>query len=467
MRRRDPIDERRDERLAGSSLASLLLHLLAVAFLVSLAASSSQESANETTLGGEMVTISQALPVTHQVATPQPVRPRPQPPRPIPPHPHVQHPAPPKHVASRPVQTPHPMLHELTHVVPHASPNPTPVPVVTPQPLPVPTLTVAVVQPTVAPTPKPTAQPTLKPVPTEAPTVKPAPTAKPVPTAAPTPKPRPVAVITPAPTAKPIPTARPAPTAAPTRVPTAAPAPVAARTVAPQPTAAATPRAVPSPAAKPHVAPANTPGVPSPRPVIAEHPAAGRASPGPQSPNAGHAKVPERLIELPPTPRPTPRPRPSPAPTRNPYAGLNARLNALLPNGPVVPHEGHYIGSLSLAGRLDPTPPPDVVARTKYIFEGVAGGGDGTIKMWVTSITRRGPVLVCNGWLLHYPATIGEGILTPSNVHVGPVNGIQVGGQHQVPSGFSAGMDPIVIGMGTTECTRRALVPFAPPASSP
>lgn len=129
------------------------------------------------------------------------------------------------------------------------------------------------------------------------------------------------------------------------------------------------------------------------------------------------------------------------------------------------PHEGHYVGTLSLAGRLVPTPPPDVLARTRYIFEGPFGGGDGTLRMWVTSVARHGPVLLCSGWILHFPRTIAQGTLTAPNVPVGPVNGAQIGISHPVYSGLAAGMAPIVVGIGTAECSERALVPFAPPAS--
>jgi hypothetical protein len=139
---------------------------------------------------------------------------------------------------------------------------------------------------------------------------------------------------------------------------------------------------------------------------------------------------------------------------------LNARLNALIPQSAVKPHSYQYSGSISLAGKLEPTPPPSVLARTRYIFQGPASSD--TIKMWVVSIERRGPLLICNGWIVRYPQTIHQGVLTASNVPVGPANGIQIGVQHQVPSGFAAGLDPIVVGMGDAECSMRSLVPFIP-----
>lgn len=443
MIRRDPSDERREERLAGSSLASLLLHLLAAAFLVSIAAASSQETSNETVQGGQLITVSQQLPAEPtQAITPAPAPPQP------PVH-HVVVP-PEQRPQMHPVVTPQPQRHELKQIVPSASPNPTPAPQFTPQPLPVPTeRAVALEQPTLAPTPRPTREPTPKPEPTTRLTPRPQAT------------PRPVSTARPQPTARPVPTA--VPTHAPTHAPaTIAPAPVIARTAAPRATIAAAPRTVPSPVAHPSLAPANRAGVPSPHPVIAEHPTTGRASPGPQSPSIGREHVPQRPISVPPTPSPARTERPHPEQTRNPYAGLNARLNSLIPRATVTPHEGHYVGSLTLTGRLVPTPPPDVLARTRYIFQGPYGGGDGTLKMWVESVTRRGPVLICNGWILHFPAAVAQSPALPPHVAAGPANGIQIGGEHQVPSGFAAGLAPIVVGEGTTECTERALVPFTP-----
>ncbi len=419
MFRRDPTDERRDERLAGSTLASLLLHLLAAAFLISLAASSSQESSTQTTLGGQFVTISQ------QVAAVAPARPVParvQPHRPgatcrdaagagDAPAPESA-PGPPRTHPSRAVGAAESDARSRFHPAADAradasrraraadaSANP------------------EADRPTDAAADRAADR-------------KPMPTAKPVPSAAPTAR----ATARPAPTAAP--TAKPAPRAAPTSAPTHAPTqvPLAARSAAPQPTTASVARAAPSPVARPSLAPSNRAGAPSPNPNIAKVQAQGRASPGPSITNVGHAHVAPRPITIAPTPSPAPteRPRPVPRATRNPYAGLNARLNAMLPHGPVTPYTLHYSGSLSLAGRLEPTPPPSVVARTRFLFQGPAGGGDGMLKMWVVGVERRGPLLICNGWILHFPQTIGQGILTAPNVPVGPANGIQIGGAHQV-----------------------------------
>jgi hypothetical protein len=444
MDRRDPQDERRDERLAGSSLASFLLHLLAAAFLVSIAAAGSQESSSDATIGGAMLTISQQIPVASAVATP----------RPAPSHPPVQHVAPVQRPPMHPVVTPRPVRHELTYVVPSAPPNPTPQPQFTPQPLPAPTLQVAFTSPTFPPTPKPTAHPkpktvaTERPKPTERPrpSATPAPTAKPVPTHAPTMAPTHAPTI--APTHAPTMAPTHAPTIAPTHAPTPARKPVVAHTTVPHPTTAPTPREVA--------------GVPSPRPVVTEHPTTGRAAtPGPQSQSIGHAKVVQRMISVAPTPSPRRSERPRPSPTRNPYGNLNAHLNALIPQATVTPHEGHYVGSISLEGRLDPTPPPEALARTHYVYEGADGSG--TMKMWVTSITRRGPVMLCTGWIVRYPQTVGRNTFSAPNS--GPANGIQIGRQHSIQSSFAAGMNPIVVGDGTAECSARGLTPYTPGSS--
>lgn len=443
MRRRDPIDERHDERIAGSTLASFLMHFLAAAFLIAVAASAAQESSPEDYVGGDVTTVSQIQPVARIQTKATHAQPMPR---------HVATPvmqAPPPHPVHQPIRT----LHELTQVVPSAAPNPTPVPQTTPVPLPVPTqATIAMMQPTLAPTPSATPLPTVIPtaVPTPIATPRPQPTPKPAPTLAPTAKPAPTIA----------PTARPAPTIAPTAKPVPTVAPVIAKKVE------ATPQPLQSAIPKPSIAPAIREGVPSPHPAQASTPTSGRASPGPQSASLGraHAKPAPISYLPPPTPRPVPVQVERPRAAYNPYAGLNARLNALIPQRAVKPQAFHYSGSLSLAGRLEPTPPPSVIARTRYLFQGPAASD--TIKMWVVAIEHRGPLLICNGWIVRYPQTIHQGVLTAPNVPVGPANGIQIGTQHQISTGLAAGLEPIVVGMGDAECSMRSLVPFIPPPAT-
>jgi hypothetical protein len=440
MHRRDHTDERHDQRIAGSTLASLLIHLLFAALLFSAAASSAETSSVEEDVGGQVVAVSPIAITTSTAAAATPV-PTIQPPQPTP-VPLVAAPA--MHPQHQPIRT----LHELTQVVPSAAPNPTPVPQTTPQPLPLPTAQVAVIQPTTAPTPRETPRPAT-PAPTVAPTVAPTPKPKPVQTLVPTPKPqpKPLATVRPAPSAKPLPTV--APTVAPT---------IAA---VPRPTLAPTPARVAAIEPRPSEAPAERAGVPSPHPDVRSTPASGRASPGPQTASLGTSHAKPKPITFEPTPSPKPRIAyvPHPRVTSNPYAGLNEHLNAMLPHGSVTPHEYHYRGTISLAGRLEPTPPPSVLAQTKYIFEGAAASD--TIKVWVVSLERRGPLLLCHGWILKFPQTIRQGVQTAPNVPVGAANGIQIGTQHSVWSGYTAGLSPIVEGMGDTECSQRSLVPYA------
>lgn len=427
MFRRDPTDERSRQRLAGCTLASLLLHLLASAFLVSVAVASSQESAPEEIEGGQVITISQVASATAQPAPAQPeqVRPSAAP---------LAHQAAVIHPAYRPIRA----LHELTHVVPSASPNPTPVPQTTPIPQPLPTQAVAAVQPSQAPTP--TLSP--KPAPTASPTAAPTPkvVTTVLPTRVPTERPKAVATV--------VPTVAPKRTATPLKAPTTAPiSTLAPRTVA----------QVVSP--RPSLPPTERAGVPSPQPRIATATAVGRTQPGSQNAGLGKAHARPKPVSVPATPSPRPTARPQPRSTRNPYSGLNARLNAMLPHEAVHPHAYQYTGSVSLSGRLEPTPPPAVLAETKYLYDGSVGGGD-RMKMWVTALQHRGPFLMCTGWMVRFPRTPGTDTLSPSIA--APANGIQIGTTRQVPSGFSAGMEPIVVGMGTMECTQRGLTPYAP-----
>ena len=63
------------------------------------------------------------------------------------------------------------------------------------------------------------------------------------------------------------------------------------------------------------------------------------------------------------------RAQPTRAPRTQSAPNINAKLRALLPNNPVNPQSKQYTPSYSLRGRLEPTPPPEVLAQTKYIYE--------------------------------------------------------------------------------------------------
>jgi len=73
-----------------------------------------------------------------------------------------------------------------------------------------------------------------------------------------------------------------------------------------------------------------------------------------------------------------------------------------------VPTQRHYDGNVASIGRdIEPTPPPDVLARTKFLYEesGRRAGTEARIKMYVTSVRRIAGVRFCTGWLLRYPIT--------------------------------------------------------------
>jgi hypothetical protein len=116
---------------------------------------------------------------------------------------------------------------------------------------------------------------------------------------------------------------------------------------------------------------------------------------------------------------------------------------------------------------MEPTPPPDVLAATKYIYRTRGGGSEGRVVMWVTQTRKEGPVTVCTGWLVRYPlaeaAPTVPAVQHPSDI--GPANGTQISiGGSRAP-GL---MPPIVDGIVTQACEARLLEPFAgSPASSP
>jgi hypothetical protein len=447
---RDPRDRRYPERLAGSTIASLVLHALFALLFFALVTSSSQQGATENNPGGEIVTIERRSPVavTNAPAAQRPAPPVPHAPRvaPLRPAPLVQ-PQAQRLPANR---------HELARVSPSAPPNPRPIPQRTPQPNPQPTRNVYEVKPRnalpAAPLSIPTVAPlavAVKPPPTAAPS--PAPTA--VPSARPSPKPP---VPKAAATAKAATPAPPAPTASPTTAPPAV-------------RATSAPSASPAPLARASAPPAAHPGVPSPSPTraaIVSKAVGPAAVPGPHGgPSPGpHAGVGPQRKPSPPRPiSVVPTPSPRPVRTKPPAAAsnLNARLRALLPNGPVHPSEKQYVPQLSLRGRMHPTPPPSVLAETKYLYRS-HGGSEGEVVMWVVRARKAGFTTICTGWLVRYP--LAERPSLPGQF--APANGtsIAIGG----PRGAPPLMPPVVEGMVTQPCEGRLLVPFAgSSASSP
>ncbi len=467
---RNPRDRRYPERLAGSFLASLLLHALLAALLFTVLVSSSQEGATENVQGGEVVTIQRASPVV--------VANQPSAPHAAAPVPHVRTIAPLAHPPlAQPLTQRLPVnRHELAKNVPNAPANPRPIPQSTPQPNPQPTQNIFETQPHNELPAAPTSVPTVAPV---AVTVKPPPTIapSPVPTSAPSalPSPKPLASVRPTPLP-------------------ATPAPVRPRVV-PSPTAeAAVARATAAPTSAPAVRASSSPlpraGVSSPSPTSTTAAArtsgtapspgpSGGASPGPHAGTGPKVRAaPQRPIAVPPTPAPGAT---SAAKSKNPE-NLNAKLRAMLPNNPVHPTTKSYSPSYSLRGRMEPTPPPEVLAKTKYMYEVRNTGHERLVRMWVVAERKAGPTTICTGWLVRYPEAVRGGYaeapgsdssVVHGNQHGGAANGTQItiggGGSGQEPlSPFNSGLAPIVDGMVSQPCDGRLLVPYAPsPVSSP
>lgn len=438
--RRNPRDRRYPERLAGSFLASLLLHALLAALLFTVLVSSSEQGANENVQGGEVVTLSRSavVAVAHQPSATRAVEPVP----------HVLQIAPPQHA---PLTVPQAQRlpvnrHELAKTAPSAPPNPRPIPQTTPQPNPQPTQNILETRPANAVPAAPVSIPTIGPIAVSVsppPTAVPSPAASAAPAARATPRP-------PQPSTQP--SLRPATPAPAVPKPSTAPAAIARSTPAPV-------TGVPKPSATSTTAVTRTAGT-APKPAPS-----GGASPGPRGNAAAGRSAPQRPIAVPPTAAPAPR-RTAP-PKKSSAPNINAKLRSLLPNNPVNPTMRQYTPTYSLRGHLEPTPPPEVLARTKYIYEVLGTGIEARVKMWVTQTRKAGPTTICTGWLVRYPEPIrGNYAPLPSNVNAGAANGTQItigGGSGAQPplSPFDAGIAPIVDGMVSQPCDGRRLVPFA------
>ncbi len=452
MPRRDPTDERMHRRLAVSYVISILLHALIALLFVTTASQMSEQSAPEATQGAPAVSVShirlstRAKSTAVQKRAPSPSAPRIAPPQAIP------------LIAGRP---PVPTRRELAKIVPKAPPNPTPAPPAPLQRNPQ-RVQVAVGTPTPAPIPAvPISAPTPIPI------IAPKPQFTTQPTAAPSVAPTAHATLAPRATASPMPLK--SPVVATRAVPTHAPTPA---------TAAATPAAAASAAARVAASPAarQTPGVPRPAPSGIASPSAQRGnapSPGPKAaasagpgavPRAGAKPQPPRPINLPPTPSPSPRPTAKPAKLppqkEKAYADLNARLRKLLPNNAVKPTTKHFTTGPEAMRPAEPTPPPDVLAKTKYIYRSASHRAEDRFTMWVTSLKKLGFLTVCHGWLVRYPAA------PPSYGSVaagsgGPLHGGAVALPDPGPRPQNAFM-PIIETDASYVCPASALQPFYP-----
>lgn len=380
---------------------------------------------------------------------------------------------------ARPVLAGHPPVpqhHLLAKQNPHAPPNPTPAPVAPFSPNPNPSQ-VAIVTPAPAqvaqvPASIPTAPPLIAPqrVASAPPTIAP-------PTAAPTAKPS--AAPSAQPTAKPV-----QPTAAPSAQPTNAPvAATSAPTIAPAKVATAAPKAVAEQSPSPQKP---LPGIASPAPTGAPKPSTQHgqnASPGPKplaSSGAAPVRSPAkpqapRPIQIASTPVPTARPSPSPRPLKTlppaktkAYGDLNSRLKGLLPNGPVQVHVGHYTPKSYFIGY--PTPPPQVLAATKFLYENknvkgfwrIFGGQEQRVVMYVTGVKNHGAMSTCTGWLIRFPLKSGPYRAAAAS---GPFRGGPVVADQPGPPGNNQ-LDPVVEENVTFECETARLQKYVPGASA-
>lgn len=392
--RRDPLDRHRPERTAVSFLASTLVHALIALLLFSVLTSSS-EQAPESISGGVIMTVSSlpvptsapvsaakvAVPVPHAPVVPK-TRALTQP-RSAPPHPRV--------------------LHELSKFAPTAPPNPTPAPQSSLAPNPIPTQAVIAVSPAPLPAQVPTSVPTAAVIAASI-RIPPTPAPIPKPSVAPTQVPR---------------TPQPQPSAAP-KAPAATPLPqpsVIAVTAAPI-------VAMPSPV------PISSPGIVSHVKIAARPQQHGTApTPGPKAvASAGPrgvapvktAAMPRPLQPLPATPHPAPV-----RVTRKLHPTLNQRLQSLIPTAapsfspaPLKRYSG--IGSIMPTPLPQPTPPPQVLAATKFLYVENVGAQrwkqswlgtapeEAYVKMYVTSVKRIGFINWCKGWVVRMPVSDAE-----------------------------------------------------------
>ena len=91
-----------------------------------------------------------------------------------------------------------------------------------------------------------------------------------------------------------------------------------------------------------------------------------------------------------------------------------------------------------------------MLAATKYIYEERGTGGEARIKMWVTSTHHEGPLLICDGWMLRFPAYANVPFKQGTFTH--PVSGGIVISGGTLPGGV---MPPVVEEHASTPCSER------------
>ncbi len=134
----------------------------------------------------------------------------------------------------------------------------------------------------------------------------------------------------------------------------------------------------------------------------------------------------------------------------------------MIPHNAVNPTQSSTHFQVALNASMDPTPPPEVVAMTKYTYEEKGAGSDARVKMWVTSTHREGPVLICDGWLVRYPQNSQPSPKEGTMAH--PVSGGIVISSAVGGSAAGGVLPPIVEAQAHVSCTARGLAPFTRPS---
>jgi hypothetical protein len=143
---------------------------------------------------------------------------------------------------------------------------------------------------------------------------------------------------------------------------------------------------------------------------------------------------------------------------------LNDLLGKMIPHNAVNPPHSATSFHVAVNTSMEPTPPPEIVAMTKFTYQEKGAGSDALVKMWVTGTHREGPALICDGWLVRYPQTSQPAQMAGTMAH--PVSGGIVIGTSVGGSAAGGLGPPIVEAQAHVSCTQRGLVPFTRPAPS-
>ncbi|MBC5829728.1 MAG: hypothetical protein GIW98_05990 [Candidatus Eremiobacteraeota bacterium] len=147
---------------------------------------------------------------------------------------------------------------------------------------------------------------------------------------------------------------------------------------------------------------------------------------------------------------------------RRPYGDLNARLKALIPSAPVTYSQKRVSPGASAVRESEPTPPPEVLARTKYIYRSGSLSAQGGNKLFGGQFKSERFVMAyvtalegstCTGWLIRYPRTPDRYGAAPGPFRPGSIN-------YPGPQGEN-GFRPIVEPDVSFRCDPKGLTPFS------